>query len=155
MKSLEQSPEQSSLTGEETAALFVERGLSPMKNFVAGEPLLYVFEDFYRNEDGPFAAFPPHRRPSFAYVANPAQLGRERPSPFVGTGSVEGQRFDGRVIRDLLNHRDPVYLYAIDRSTGDIVLVATEKKDKEYQVVPSNLFVPDEHKLPLPESPES
>src|ERR1044071_3721735 len=66
---------QDSLTEEETLALFKSRGLEPMEEFEPSRPLLYVFEDFYRGDDGPFSKFSRDRRPSFAYIKNPVQLG--------------------------------------------------------------------------------
>jgi hypothetical protein len=145
----EQNPE--SLTGAETLELFRARGLQPMAEFKPGQPLIYVLEDFYRGDDGPFGRLGRNNRPSFAYITNPVHLGPVRPGAFTGTGSTVGQRFGGRVIRDLLNQRSPVDLYAINRENGEMIFVRRERKSAEYQVVPENIFIADESRLPLPD----
>ncbi len=147
----ENHEQQRSLTVEETMRLFAMVGLERMTDFKRGRPLLYVFEESYRGDDGPFAELPISRRPSFARINNPKSIGGVRPGPApIPGGGYDYTKLEGRVIRDLHNQGEPVELYAIDRQTGEAIIVDVERKDLEYQVVPTQLFLADEAKFSLP-----
>ncbi len=116
-----------SMNRPETIAFLEERGVRPLEDFSPHTPLLYVHEDAYRGNDGPFKHLPRDKRPSIARIHDPVSLSNPKGGP-------------ERIVHDLANEGGRVEHYAIDPKTKQLTLVMTEEKTKKYQVLRRGLF---------------
>jgi hypothetical protein len=108
------------------------KGTKRLTTFLPNTPILYVFEDMYRGDEGPFRNFPPDKRPSLAVVHDPINLDFDSPVP--------DEEESGRVVYELENHGGRVDLYAINPTTHELILVGTENKTKKYHVRKDRIF---------------
>lgn len=140
------SPEITLSLNEEETLRFLERhGIRQLQEFKPNQPLLYVFEDIFRGDDGPFKFLPPDQRPSIARVHNPIALNLDR-----------GQyNSPDREISDLQNEGGQVDLYAINRQTEAPFLVGQEFKYKLYQISRKGLFESNDELFPQGEVKKS
>ncbi len=132
---MEPGPE--SLNEDQTRAFLTKRGVSPLEGWKPGQPLLYLLEEFVKNDTGPFNDLPRSKRPIIARLAAPT---------FIDLETERGT--DERVVFALGNEEGArVDYYAINSVTLKPELVRTGyrkmTKDDPYYVKKENLFNAD------------
>ena len=128
-----------SMTKEETITFLKKHGIKPLENWKPHQPILYIFEEMIRGDDGPFKSLPAEKRPSIARIQDPVYLNFNSP---------EIESTTERVVYNLINAGGEVNLYAIDPITEKRILVATEKKEKVYHVTREGLYMAADELFP-------
>jgi len=126
-----------SMNIRETLELLGELRARNARTFEKGQPLLYVFEEDFRGDDGPFRHLPKKDRPSLARVSSPDNM-----------SSAPIEESPGKFYYQLRNEGARVDLYAIDPATRQPRIVGKENKVKTYLVLPDQLFLPIDNVFP-------
>ncbi len=134
-----QNPERKNMTEAETKAYLKEHGVQLLTNPQPHQPILYVFEEMTREDNGPFKFLPADKRPSICRLYDPIELDLNK--------TRDGGEPD-RIICDLKNEGGRVDFYAINSETKKPEYISSEYKDKQYQVVRENLFEADDALFP-------
>ncbi len=128
-----------SMMQEQTIAFLKEKGVELLQGWQPGQPLLYVFEDFLRQERGTFHNIPEHMRPSLARLDAPTLIEFDNPR--------DGG--ENRVVYNLRNDAEgQIDFYAIDPATRKPTLVKTSNAGHLYHVRKEGLFAPDDAIFP-------
>lgn len=136
-----ETPQEKWLSEKDVKQLLMrEKGCVPcdITHVKKGDRIVYVFEDATkpRFED---MGFDIKDTPAFAIVHSVESVGPKRDGSVPPEFDTEGI-YRSRVIHDLFNIGKRVDLFTINPRTGAIRQVGHERKVKNYQVVPGNVF---------------
>lgn len=127
-----------SMTEEQTHSFLKEKGIVPLHDWQPGQPLLYVLEEFTRQDDGPYEKMPVDKRPSIARLDSPTFLNLEHERE--GKDDIKG-----RIVYPLANEAGgQIDYYAINPKTKRPEVVLTRNTvvnpGHAYNVRKENLF---------------
>lgn len=112
--------EQRILNETETLAFLKEKGIQPLEDWKAGEPLLYVFEEALRDDRSIFGDVAPNERPTLVRIDAPSYL-EETKNTFDDPATGQRTRYYG-----VENERGSrVDYYVINAASGTPKIVRT------------------------------